>query len=97
MCRIKVCSPRAAHRGSAVSCGNSAAHRGACRRYSFDRARDSGTRLVASGHSNKITAARLSVSEDPVKNHMSSILMKLSANDRNHAVTIAMRRGFLDG
>lgn len=54
-------------------------------------------RLVAGGHSNKLTAARLSVSEDTVKNHMSSILTKLSANDRTHAVTIAMRRGFLDG
>jgi len=54
-------------------------------------------RLVASGHSNKITAARLAVAEDTVKNHMSSILAKLSANDRTHAVTIAMRRGFLDG
>jgi DNA-binding NarL/FixJ family response regulator len=54
-------------------------------------------RLVASGHSNKITAARLSVSEDTIKNHMSSILAKLSANDRTHAVTIAMKRGYLDG
>jgi DNA-binding NarL/FixJ family response regulator len=53
-------------------------------------------RLVASGHSNKLAAARLSVSEDTVKNHMSSILTKLSANDRTHAVTIAMKRGFLD-
>ncbi|MBB5060118.1 DNA-binding NarL/FixJ family response regulator [Granulicella aggregans] len=54
-------------------------------------------RLVAGRHSNKLTAARLTVSEDAVKNHMSSILTKLSANDRTHAVTIAMRRGFLDG
>ena len=54
-------------------------------------------RLVASGHSNKIIAQRLSISDDTVKNHVSSILMKLSANDRTHAVTIAMRRGFLVG
>ena len=52
-------------------------------------------RLVANGHSNKITAARLSIAEDTVKNHMSSILEKLSASDRTHAVTIAMKRGFL--
>ncbi len=54
-------------------------------------------RLVANGHSNKITAQRLSISEDTVKNHMSNILSKLTANDRTHAVTIAIRRGFLDG
>ncbi|AXC09681.1 Response regulators consisting of a CheY-like receiver domain and a HTH DNA-binding domain [Acidisarcina polymorpha] len=54
-------------------------------------------RLVASGHSNKITAQRLSISEDTVKNHMSSILSKLGANDRTHAVTIALKRGFLEG
>jgi len=27
---------------------------------------------------------------------MKSVLSKLGANDRTHAVTIAMRRGFLD-
>jgi DNA-binding NarL/FixJ family response regulator len=54
-------------------------------------------RLVASGHSNKITAQRLSISEDTVKNHMSNILTKLAASDRTHAVTIAIRRGFLEG
>jgi DNA-binding NarL/FixJ family response regulator len=41
-------------------------------------------------------ADKLSISEDTVKAHMKSILSKLSANDRTHAVTIAMRRGFLD-
>jgi DNA-binding NarL/FixJ family response regulator len=52
-------------------------------------------RLVANGHSNKGTAKQLSVSEDTVKTHISNILAKLSANDRTHAVTIAMKRGFL--
>ncbi len=52
---------------------------------------------VAKGTSNKIIAAQLSVSEATVKAHMKSILAKLGANDRTHAVTIAMRRGFLDG
>ena len=52
---------------------------------------------VAKGTSNKIIAAQLSVSEATVKAHMKSILAKLDANDRTHAVTIAMRRGFLDG
>jgi DNA-binding NarL/FixJ family response regulator len=54
-------------------------------------------RKVATGHSNKIIALQLTVSEATVKGHMKSILSKLGANDRTHAVTIAMRRGFLDG
>lgn len=53
-------------------------------------------RRVASGTSNKIIAAQLSVSEATVKGHMKNILSKLGANDRTHAVTIAMKRGFLD-
>jgi DNA-binding NarL/FixJ family response regulator len=51
---------------------------------------------VASGNANKIIADKLAISEDTVKAHMKSILSKLGANDRTHAVTIAMRRGFLD-
>lgn len=54
-------------------------------------------RRVAGGNSNKIAADALSISEDTVKGHMKSILSKLRANDRTHAVTIAMKRGILDG
>jgi DNA-binding NarL/FixJ family response regulator len=54
-------------------------------------------RRVATGHSNKVIAAQLNVSEATVKGHMKSILSKLGANDRTHAVTIAMKRGFIDG
>jgi DNA-binding NarL/FixJ family response regulator len=39
----------------------------------------------------------LRVSEATVKGHMKSILAKLDANDRTHAVMIAMKRGFIDG
>ncbi|MDM0029087.1 response regulator [Variovorax saccharolyticus] len=53
-------------------------------------------RGVASGKSNKLIAVELSISEGTVKTHMKSILPKLSANDRTHAVTIALRRGILD-
>ena len=53
-------------------------------------------RKVATGTSNKIIASQLSLSEATVKCHMKSILSKLGANDRTHAVTIAMKRGFLD-
>ncbi|MDE1156634.1 MAG: response regulator transcription factor [Acidobacteriaceae bacterium] len=51
---------------------------------------------AAGGNANKVIADKLSISEDTVKAHMKSILSKLGANDRTHAVTIAMRRGFLD-
>ena len=51
--------------------------------------------LVAAGRSNKIVADELSISEETVKSHMKSIMSKLAANDRTHAVTIAMKRGIL--
>src|SRR5215510_8984369 len=51
--------------------------------------------LVAAGRSNKIVADELSISEETVKSHMKSIMQKLSANDRTHAVTIATQRGIL--
>ncbi|QHS53084.1 response regulator transcription factor [Edaphobacter sp. 12200R-103] len=54
-------------------------------------------RRVASGNSNKIIGAQLNVSEATIKGHMKSILSKLGANDRTHAVTIAIKRGFIDG
>jgi DNA-binding NarL/FixJ family response regulator len=54
-------------------------------------------RKVATGNSNKLIADQLSISEATVKSHMTSILSKLDANDRTHAVTIAMKRGFLEG
>jgi DNA-binding NarL/FixJ family response regulator len=47
---------------------------------------------VAAGNSNKIVADKLSISEETVKSHMRSILSKLGANDRTHAVTIAIKR-----
>ncbi|WP_114206011.1 response regulator transcription factor [Acidisarcina polymorpha] len=54
-------------------------------------------RSVAEGCSNKVVAGNLSIAEDTVKGHMKSIMAKLQANDRTHAVLIAMKRGFLDG
>ncbi len=54
-------------------------------------------RNVAAGHSNKIVADDLAISEDTVKGHMKNILSKLGANDRTHAVILAIKRGFLDG
>ncbi len=43
--------------------------------------------LVAAGNSNKLIAARLKINEETAKTHIKSILAKLDANDRTHAVT----------
>jgi DNA-binding NarL/FixJ family response regulator len=53
-------------------------------------------RHVAQGNSNKVIAGQLAISEATVKGHMKSILSKLGANDRTHAVTIALKRGYID-
>lgn len=52
-------------------------------------------RMVAAGSSNKRIGADLGISEQTVKGHLKNILGKLSANDRTHAVTIALRRGII--
>jgi DNA-binding NarL/FixJ family response regulator len=51
---------------------------------------------VAAGFSNKVVADRLSISGDTVKGDVSNILSKLGARDRTHAVTIALKRGYID-
>ncbi len=51
--------------------------------------------LIAEGNANKIVADRLAVTEDTVKAHVRNILSKLGANDRTHAVTIALKRGII--
>jgi len=50
---------------------------------------------AATGHSNRRIAERLDISEETVKAHMKNVLAKLSANDRTHAVTIALKRGII--
>ncbi|HTB12482.1 MAG TPA: response regulator transcription factor [Bryobacteraceae bacterium] len=52
--------------------------------------------LIARGNANKEIAARLAITEETVKSHIRRILDKLSANDRTHAVTIALKRGIID-
>jgi DNA-binding NarL/FixJ family response regulator len=51
---------------------------------------------IAAGNPNKLVADKLRITEDTVKAHVKSILSKLSANDRTHAVTIALKRGIID-
>jgi len=53
-------------------------------------------KLVATGTSNKVIAAELALAETTVKTHVQNILFKLGANDRTHAVTIALKRGYID-
>jgi DNA-binding NarL/FixJ family response regulator len=54
-------------------------------------------RLVALGNSNRSIGQALNISEETVKTRIKNILAKLGALDRTHAVTLAVRRGFLDG
>jgi len=51
--------------------------------------------LIAGGNANKEIAAQLSVGEESVKSYVRSILAKLGANDRTHAVTIGLKRGII--
>lgn len=51
--------------------------------------------LIARGHGNKEVADVLGTAAGTVKAHVQSILSKLGANDRTHAVTIALRRGII--
>jgi DNA-binding NarL/FixJ family response regulator len=53
-------------------------------------------KMVASGTPNKVIASELALAEPTVKSHLKNIFQKLGANDRTHAVTIAIRRGYID-
>ncbi len=50
---------------------------------------------IARGNSNKEIARNLSISDQTVKNHITSILKKLNANDRTQAVITALRHGWI--
>jgi DNA-binding NarL/FixJ family response regulator len=51
--------------------------------------------LVARGNSNKLIARRLGISDQTVKNHITTILRKLEVNDRTEAVVFALRNGWI--
>jgi len=53
-------------------------------------------RLIAAGKANKLVASDLAITEETVKGHVKSILSKLGASDRTHAVTIALKRGIIE-
>ena len=52
-------------------------------------------KYVAQGYGNKTIALVLGISEQTIKNHITSILRKLAANDRTHAVVLALRHGLI--
>ena len=52
-------------------------------------------RLIRDGYRNKQIADQLSIAETTVNFHIKNLVQKLQANDRTHAVTIALRRGLL--
>jgi DNA-binding NarL/FixJ family response regulator len=52
-------------------------------------------RLIRDGYRNKQIADQLAIAETTVNFHIKNLVQKLGANDRTHAVTIAIRRGLL--
>jgi len=52
-------------------------------------------RLIHDGYRNKQIAGHLAIAETTVNFHIKNLVEKLQANDRTHAVTIALRRGLL--
>jgi DNA-binding NarL/FixJ family response regulator len=52
-------------------------------------------RLIRDGYRNRQISDKLSISENTVNFHIKNLIDKLAANDRTHAVTIAVRRGLL--
>jgi len=53
-------------------------------------------RFIAAGNANKEIGSQLGLTEETIKSHVKNILGKLDANDRTHAVTIALKRGVID-
>ena len=52
-------------------------------------------RYIAQGYLNKQIAVKLGISEQTIKNHVTSILRKLNANARTEAVVLAIKQGLI--
>lgn len=52
--------------------------------------------LASTGKTNRLIGAQLGISEATVKVHMKNVLSKMNANDRTHAVVMAVERGIID-
>ena len=50
---------------------------------------------VAQGYTNKRIAFELGISEQTIKNHVTSVLRRLHANDRTEAVVTAIKQGLI--
>jgi len=50
---------------------------------------------IAKGNSNKEIARAMGISDQTVKNHITSIMRKLAVNDRTQAVVYALRHGWI--
>jgi DNA-binding NarL/FixJ family response regulator len=61
----------------------------------LSRREDEVLRLIADGYSNQGIADALVVSVETVRTHIKSLLRKLSARDRAHAVSLGYRAGLL--
>jgi DNA-binding NarL/FixJ family response regulator len=53
-------------------------------------------RMIRDGYRNKEIAGQLAIAETTVNFHIKNLVEKLGANDRTHAVAVAIRRGLLD-
>jgi DNA-binding NarL/FixJ family response regulator len=53
-------------------------------------------RFIRDGYRNKQIADQMTIAESTVNFHIKNLVDKLGANDRTHAVTIALRRGLLE-
>ncbi|MCX7912796.1 MAG: response regulator transcription factor [Dehalococcoidales bacterium] len=51
--------------------------------------------FIGQGYLNKQIAAELGISEQTIKNHVTSILRKLNANARTEAVVVAIKQGLI--
>jgi DNA-binding NarL/FixJ family response regulator len=52
--------------------------------------------LASAGKTNRLIGVQLGISEATVKVHMKNVLSKMNANDRTHAVVLAVERGIID-
>jgi DNA-binding NarL/FixJ family response regulator len=52
--------------------------------------------LASLGKTNRLIGVQLGIAEETVKVHMKSVLSKMAANDRTHAVMLAIERGIID-
>jgi len=52
-------------------------------------------KYIAQGYLNKQIAGELGISEQTIKNHVTSILRKLNANARTEAVVVAIKQGLI--